>query len=794
MSENNNHPVPGSTGTEPNRDSIIPGMTRTIRPDPQSNGQDTGEWASTNIRPDTFPTTVFMEAKEQEEASVGTPGMRPDHKSRDRKEGKRRRRLWATIPVLVLILALVGWQVVPRILAKPAATVQSQRLAQVTRGNLTVAVTGSGPLAPVSKRTVSAEVNSTLLEILKKNGDTVKAGELLAKLDASDAETALSSAESNLQDELASADTTSTEISSLMVRAPFDGLVSDLSVKEGDTVAKNGTLLTLTDVDHLIATVPFGISDRASLKEGQTATLSFSSLAGTVTGQVSHVGENGYRSTDGGEAVDVEITVDNPGALASGMTATVEVQTASGAMSALSDVSLEYANVKVLRSDAGGDVQSVAIRDNQRVKSGSLLLVMENTDLSKTARTAQTRIANLTKNVENAQADVDSCVVRAPMDGIVTGLDATVGDSVKAGAALCSILDTTSMTMEIAIDELDIASISPGQSVTATVDAVTDTETTPLTGTVSNIAVEGSSSNGVTTYPVTLTLNPDSRLKSGMNADASILVTNKENVLLVPIEAVTTVNGRSFVYVSGTPSVASTGGAIGMGGQMPEGFDPANMPEGFDPAQMPGGGFPGDAAVSGAGIGAGNSAGQRQRGNRTRPGSTSGGAIGSGTSASGGFQRNGSGTTASGSAASGSGKWNGGGTSGSTAASGSSSGSETTGTRRSGTGSSNDYYAGATLVRVEIGAHNETYMEITSGLSETDQVVLPALTTSSGSSTTTQQSGFSIPGMGGAMGGGFGGQTGGTRSTGTSSSSGTRSSGNTSGTTQGGGDFGPPPN
>ncbi len=56
---------------------------------------------------------------------------------------------------------------------------------------------------------------------------------------------------------------------------------------------------------------------------------------------------------------------------------------------------------------------------------------------------------------------------------------------------------------------------------------------------------------------------------------------------------------------------------------------------------------------------------------------------------------------------------------------------------------------------VEVGEHNETYMEIISGLSETDQVVLPALTTSTGTAAAaaTQQSGFSIPGMGGGMGG-----------------------------------------
>ena len=689
--------------------------------------------------PSDTPVSYFATDGASDGPASGNPKGKRENSGKKalHRDRKKKAPLWITLPVLVLILALVGWQAASRLLTKPAVSVQAQRLSQATRGNLTVSVTGSGPLQPVSKRTVSTELNTTILEILKKNGDAVQAGEILATLDASDAETALSSAESSLEEELADADTTTEEILSLMVRAPFDGLVSELSVKAGDTVSKNGSLMTLTDVDHLIVTVPFGISDMAALQEGQTATLSFSSLSGTATGSVSHVGENGYRSTDGGEAVDVEISVDNPGALAAGMTATVEIHTSAGLLFALSEATLAYAEVKVLRSDAGGDVQSVAVRENQRIKSGSLLLVMENTDLSKTARTAETRIANLTRSVENAQADVDSCVVRAPMDGIVTGLDATVGDSVKSGAALCSILDTTAMTLEVSIDELDIASISPGQSVTATVDAVSDTEATPLTGTVTSIAVEGSSSNGVTTYPVTLTLNPDARLKSGMNADASILVTNKENVLLVPIEAVTTLNGRSFVYVSGTPSGTTTEAGIGTGGRMAAGFNPAAMP--------------GNAAVPGTGASVrGNEvSGQRPRGSRTGPRTASGGAV-SGNSMPGG-------------------SWG------------------------AGTNAMTGYYAGAVLVRVETGAHNETYMEIISGLSETDQVILPALTTTAGTSTTGGSSGFGFPGMGG-IGGAIGGPQTGTRTTGTGTTSGTRSSGSTVTGQQGAGDFGPPPN
>lgn len=680
----------------------------------------------TRPNPDDLVTTVEKPASFEYNPDAAGSKTGNEGNAKKKRGGKKRKRPYIPILIALLVLAVVVWQVSARFLTKPVETVQTQRLSEVIRGNLTVAVTGSGPLQPINKRTVSSEVDSTILEILHINGDKVKVGDILVTLDNTNTKSALKNAESNLQDAMVTADTTTSDLASLMVRAPFDGIVSEIAVLPDDTVPKNGPLLTLTDTKHLKLTVPFGISDLSALKVGQVATLTLSSISGTVSGTVAVVGQNGYTSSDGGVAVDVEISILNPGALAAGMSATVELQTTSGPLTALAEGALEYANVKVLRSEAGGDVLSVAARKNQAVKRNKLLVVMKNTSLTTTAQSDKTKIDNLTTSVEDAQANLESCTVRATMDGIVTGLDGTVGDSVKAGAALCSILDTTAMTLKISIDELDIATIEPGQSVTATADAVAATTTKALIGTVTSIAVEGTSSNGVTTYPVTLTLDPDARLKSGMNADASILVTNRENVLMVPIEAVTTINGRSFVYVSGTPSVtpATSMGAFGMpGGRTGR----AN----------------GTANVSGS---AGASASAGTAGNV-------GGAAGSGTNR----QRNrGTGNGATGAAAtpgaSGSTNASGGFTLGSNAA-GSTSGQASGGFARPGSEAATGYYAGATLVMVEVGKHNETYMEIISGLSESDQVVLPALTTTTGTKTTAQQSGFSIPGMGGGGGG-----------------------------------------
>lgn len=58
------------------------------------------------------------------------------------------------------------------------------------------------------------------------------------------------------------------------------------------------------------------------------------------------------------------------------------------------------------------------------------------------------------------------------------------------------------------------------------------------TGQVKEIAEQGTVMNGVSSFLVTISIDDIANLKSGMTADASILVNEKANALYVPIEAV----------------------------------------------------------------------------------------------------------------------------------------------------------------------------------------------------------------------------------------------------------------
>ena len=138
--------------------------------------------------------------------------------------------------------------------------------------------------------------------------------------------------------------------------------------------------------------------------------------------------------------------------------------------------------------------------------------------------------------LEAAYQKRDALTITAPCDGVISSVEVQAGDEVRSGAKLLTIVEAgTEMTLTLAVDELDILSVEPGQTVELSIDALPDAE---LTGTVQKIAPLGNTEGTVTTYDVTVALNgSDERVKGGMNVSGNIVVKTVENALTVPTDA-----------------------------------------------------------------------------------------------------------------------------------------------------------------------------------------------------------------------------------------------------------------
>ena len=91
------------------------------------------------------------------------------------------------------------------------------------------------------------------------------------------------------------------------------------------------------------------------------------------------------------------------------------------------------------------------------------------------------------------------------------------------------------LKLDLAVDELDIQSIKVGQQVSITADTVDK----PLTGYISATSIVGSTSSNSTTYPVTIIIEEPGDLLPGMNVEASIIISQSQNCLAIPTDAIT---------------------------------------------------------------------------------------------------------------------------------------------------------------------------------------------------------------------------------------------------------------
>lgn len=113
-----------------------------------------------------------------------------------------------------------------------------------------------------------------------------------------------------------------------------------------------------------------------------------------------------------------------------------------------------------------------------------------------------------------------------------------------------------SMRLSVSVDELDINSVSLDQKAEITFDAIEDKT---FEGTVTKIGSTASASGGVAKYTVEISVPRDEAMKAGMNASATIVIEEKENIITIPVNALQERGEEVFVYTEQTEDGQLTG-------------------------------------------------------------------------------------------------------------------------------------------------------------------------------------------------------------------------------------------
>jgi HlyD family secretion protein len=228
----------------------------------------------------------------------------------------------------------------------------------------------------------------------------------------------------------------------------------------------------------------------------------------------------------------------------------------------------------------GIDIIEIAVENNQEVKEGDIIAILDTENAQKVLRDArlslksseikqkqvndenekQTKEQKLIRQTQeidvqqklNKLADSNDELrdyyIRAPFDGTVTGLDVYVGDSVSRDEILASVI-TKEMIANISLNEIDAVKVGKGAPVQLSFSAL---DGVSIKGEVTKIDTIGAVDQGVVSYNAKIAFDaseiPD--LKPGMSVEAEIITEAKEDVLSVPVAAIqSNPRGGEFVVV-----------------------------------------------------------------------------------------------------------------------------------------------------------------------------------------------------------------------------------------------------
>ena len=472
-------------------------------------------------------------------------------KKRKKRKGKSGR---IVIVLIVVLAALLGgfFLYKKKTSSQKRQGDQSVSTATVKRTDISSELTASSSLSPKDTYEVTSLVEGEVIEANFEEGDVVEKGQVLYRIDASSMDSDLSSAETSLQRAKESAQTAQSDyaeeiarIAGNTYRSTASGYIKTLYIKEGDKVNNGTKIADLYDDSVMKIIVPFLSGEAAEINVGDEAAVTLEDTGEQISGTVTVVSSMEETLSGGRLVKNVTVEVSNPGGLTTDTAASVTVDgfvcSAEGTFTAKTETTLSVE----LSGNKSLEIENLLIHEGSYVeKNSELFQVTTKTaeeylkEFKDAVESADDNLENAENKLSNTQDNVDDYTITAPISGTVITKNAKVGDKISKSSSgtttMAVIYDLSTMTLEMSVDELDVSSIKVGQSVEITADAV---EGETFTGTVTNVSLQSSYSNGVTNYPVTVTLDDTGSLLPGMNVDAKIILDSSENALVIPASA-----------------------------------------------------------------------------------------------------------------------------------------------------------------------------------------------------------------------------------------------------------------
>jgi HlyD family secretion protein len=489
--------------------------------------------------------SIIQKEKNEQETGI----QKAPKKGRPKKKGV----LVLIIGAAVLAAVFGLWLLKSRSARTSSEGAQGQRTAVVTKGTITSELSSSGVISPKDTYSLTSLVEGEVISADFEEGDQVTEGQILYQIDVSSMESELKSASTSLERakkkyEKAQEDYNEavSDYSGNTYKATRTGYIRELNIQAGDQVGQNTDIASIYNDQIMKIRVPFLAQEAAAIGAGNQAVLTLTDTEEQINGVVTAV-SNMDEVLDGGRIVRyVTIEAANPGGLTSSHSAVAEIN----GMVCTAEGSFEAATDLVMKADLpfSVEVEAMLVHEGDYVTEGTPIFRIASKDAEDLLDTYQDAMAQAEESLESAQSKVDSTkesydnyTITAPISGQVITKSVKEGDTISRNSGssdttLAVIYDLSQLTFEMSVDELDVRSVQVGQKVSVTADAL---EGQTFAGTVTNVSLESVQSNGVTNYPVTVTLDETGDLLPGMNVDGVILLDQTEDALMIPIDSLT---------------------------------------------------------------------------------------------------------------------------------------------------------------------------------------------------------------------------------------------------------------
>ena len=369
--------------------------------------------------------------------------------------------------LLVVAVATGGYYGYKAYASKKVVASSKFITAKVKKSNLDVNVQATGTVTSVNQVDVYSQITGTIESLSVNEGDTIKKGDLICKINYSNGAQDIATAQNTLAQKQLALSQLQTSLDDLYIKAPIDGVVKAVYASAGDDVttlkAAYGGLAIIVVNDTLEVPIPFPQS---------------------------------------------------------------------------------------------GKIGSVYITAGATVKKGQNLFKLDDSAIQNNIQAKELEIQQAQSDLSFKQSGLSKDAVVSPIDGVISTLNFKEGNTIGTDKAIATIVDPKQLQIIVPVDELDIQKVKVGQNANIAIDAV---KGKTYSGTVQKISQTGKTTNNVTTYDVTVSISNAEDLKPNMNANVTIAVESKENVLTVPVEALIQRNGKQYVMLPSAGGADKTG-------------------------------------------------------------------------------------------------------------------------------------------------------------------------------------------------------------------------------------------